>query len=271
ASTEWGGRVTREARLPGLATWARVRDWRLGQLTKLGNVNPFLASTMTVDDILASGAEHIALATGSKWRTDGVGRFTHHPVEGIAETTILSVDDMLDGKMPKTGPVVIYESDEYYMGGLLAEICAKAGLETIIVTPHAIVSRWTSNNLEHSRIQAGLLELGVAIHPHRLLKSCRPGEIDIACTFTGETEIMPCATLIPVTTRIPEDGLWHHLKERQDDWADAGIKSVQLIGDAYAPGIIAAAVYSGHRFARELGEEIDPDATPFKRETIAVE
>ncbi|MDH3740232.1 MAG: NAD(P)-binding protein, partial [Hyphomicrobiales bacterium] len=50
ASTEWGGRVTREARLPGLATWARVRDWRLGQLTKLGNVNPFLASTMTVDD-----------------------------------------------------------------------------------------------------------------------------------------------------------------------------------------------------------------------------
>ncbi|NNE23599.1 MAG: NAD(P)-binding protein, partial [Rhizobiales bacterium] len=90
ASTEWGGRVTREAKLPGLATWARVRDWRLGQLTKLGNVNSFLASTMTVDDILASGAEHVALATGSKWRTDGVGRFTHHPVEGIAGTTIVS-------------------------------------------------------------------------------------------------------------------------------------------------------------------------------------
>ena len=58
---------------------------------------------------------------------------------------------------------------------------------------------------------------------------------------------------------------------RQAEWADAGIKTVQLIGDGYAPGIIAAAVYSGHRYAREFGEDIDPDVTPFKREAIAVE
>ena len=42
------------------------------------------------------------------------------------------------------------------------------------------------------------------------------------------------------------------LKARAADWADAGIRSVQLIGDAAAPGPIAWATYAGHRYAREL-------------------
>jgi len=34
---------------------------------------------------------------------------------------------------------------------------------------------------------------------------------------------------------------------------------VQRIGDCEAPAIIAAAVHSGHRYARELDTEPDPD------------
>ena len=30
--------MTLEARLPGLAEWARVRDWRVGQINKMANV-----------------------------------------------------------------------------------------------------------------------------------------------------------------------------------------------------------------------------------------
>jgi dimethylamine/trimethylamine dehydrogenase len=33
---------------------------------------------------------------------------------------------------------------------------------------------------------------------------------------------------------------------------------------------IAAAVYAGHRYAREFGEAMDPDAVPFRREVIQV-
>ena len=53
---ELGGRVSREARLPGLAEWARVRDWRLGQIRKLPQVNLYLDSAMSADDVLAFGA-----------------------------------------------------------------------------------------------------------------------------------------------------------------------------------------------------------------------
>ncbi len=268
AATEWGGRVTRESKLPGLATWARVRDWRLGQLHKLANVGMYLDSRMTADDLLASGTEHIAIATGSTWLADGRGRHNDHAITGIDATNILSVDAMLDGTLPDAGPVVIYESGEYYMAGLLAEVCADAGLDTVIVTPNAVVSRWTLNNLEHARIQARLLDKGIAIHANRILKSCSDGEIEVACAFTGRRETIPCGTLVPVGIRKPNDTLWHEMKARQAEWPDAGIKSVTLIGDAYAPGIIAAAVYHGHRYARDYGEAVDPDITPFRREFI---
>ena len=36
--------------------------------------------------------------------------------------------------------------------------------------------------------------------------------------------------------------------------------------DCLAPGTIAAAVYSGHRFAREL--DVTADAVPFRRENV---
>jgi dimethylamine/trimethylamine dehydrogenase len=69
-----------------------------------------------------------------------------------------------------------------------------------------------------------------------------------------------------VTARLPDDGLYLDLKAREADWADAGITSVKVIGDACAPGPIAYAVYAGHRYARELDAPDIGDAVPFKRE-----
>jgi dimethylamine/trimethylamine dehydrogenase len=38
ASDELGGRVSRESALPGLSVWARVRDYRVGQIREMANV-----------------------------------------------------------------------------------------------------------------------------------------------------------------------------------------------------------------------------------------
>ncbi len=270
ASEQLGGRINAEAKLPGLATWGRVRDWRIGQLHKLANVGLYPASTMTADDVLAFGAEHVAVATGSTWRTDGVGRHHHHPIPGLADIAVLGVNDVLAGARPASGPVVIYDTDAYYMAGVLAEVCVAAGIETVLLTPDPVVSKWTEKNLEQARIQTRLLDLGVTLATGYGLSRAGPGALEAACVYSGRTREIACATLIPVTSRLPNDVLWHEVKARQADWSDAGLATVTLIGDAYAPGIIAAAVYAGHRYAREYGEAIDPDATPFKREFIEV-
>ena len=64
--------------------------------------------------------------------------------------------------------------------------------------------------------------------------------------------------------------MWRDLKARETEWADAGIKSVKLIGDANAPGPIAWATYAGHRYARELDGPDIGDALPFRREVASL-
>ncbi len=72
--------------------------------------------------------------------------------------------------------------------------------------------------------------------------------------------------MVLVTARLPEDGLYLELKAREDAWAAAGIGSVQVLGDAGAPGTIAMAVYAGRRYAEELDGPDIGDAVPFRRE-----
>ena len=73
-----------------------------------------------------------------------------------------------------------------------------------------------------------------------------------------------------MTARIPNASLESELEKVRNFWDDAGLKSVSRIGDALAPSTIAAAVYSGHRYARDLDEEVNPDVVPFERELTEI-
>ena len=63
-----------KARLPGLSNWARVRDYRSGQLDQLAGAEVYLNSSMDADLVEEFGSDHVVLATGSHWRRDGKGR-----------------------------------------------------------------------------------------------------------------------------------------------------------------------------------------------------
>jgi dimethylamine/trimethylamine dehydrogenase len=67
-----------------------------------------------------------------------------------------------------------------------------------------------------------------------------------------------------ITSRIPEDSLFRELEADTDQLRQAGIRTLKQIGDCHGPATIAAAVYGGHRFARELGEEVEE--IPYRRE-----
>ena len=266
AGTEWGGRVSRESQLPGLSAWVRVKDYRELQLQEMVNVETYYDSRLTADDVLAFGFAHVAVATGATWRRDGVARTLLAPLAIEEGAEVLTPDDLMDGKLPAGETVVLYDDDHYYMGGILAELLADAGRRVTLVTPAADVSNWTHNTLEQGFIQKRLLEKGVSLVPHRHLSAVRAGAVETACVFTGETRALEADAVVLVTARLPEDQLYLDLKAREADWAEAGVKSVKVIGDACAPGPIAYAVYAGHRYARELDGPDIGDAVPFKRE-----
>ncbi len=270
ALTELGGRVSAERGLPGLSAWGRVADYRRGQIAKMPNVQVYFESRLSVDDVLGMGFDQVAVATGSRWRKDGVARFHTKAIPIDPTMRVLTPDDLMAGVRP-TGRVIVYDDDHYYMGGVLAELLARNGNQVILVTPATRVSDWSWNTLEQVRIQRRLIEFGVQIHVTHALGRIMAEGVQLACVYSGRTLELRCEAVLLVTARLPEDSLYLGLKAREGEWKAAGIKSVKVIGDAEAPAPIAWATYAGHRYAEELDAPDRGDALPFKREVARLE
>ena len=264
ATTDLGGRVTRESRLPGLAAWGRVRDYRMQQIEKMPHVTIYRDSLLTAENVLEFGFERVVLATGATWRRDGFGRSHHKPIPGLAQAQVFTPDDLMADRMPAAGPVVVYDTEDFYLAGVLAEKLRKAGLETIFVTPSDVASAWTSNTLEVGHINKRLRALGVQVVTHHDVARAAGDHVEIACGYSGETRQVAAKALVLVTSRLPNEALYLDLMAAPEKLEAAGIKSVTRIGDCLAPGFIAHAVYHGHRYAREL-DAPSLGEVPFKR------
>jgi dimethylamine/trimethylamine dehydrogenase len=266
AGTELGGRVALECKLPGLATWGRVRDYRQHQISTMRNVEVYFDSRLSAQDVLDFGFENVAIATGSTWRRDGVARHNLLPIAIDKAMPVFTPDDLMAGTLPQGGHVVLYDDDHYYMGGVLAELLVQKGCEVTLVTPANLVSEWTLNTLEQHRIQARMIELGVNIITAQAVTAVGAKGVTLSCAFTARTRQIDCDATVLVTCRLPNEDLWQALKAREDEWQAAGIKKIERIGDANAPAPIAWATYAGHRFARDLDVTRDEDELPFRRE-----
>jgi len=274
ANKRAGGRLLNDASLPGLSTWMRVADHRLQGLQKMPNVRLYLDSRLSADEVLDFGFNRVFLATGSTWRGDGLGRQHRAPVVDAGLPGVFTPDDVFAGATLHS-PVLIYDDDHYYMAGALAERLRKQGLEVQLVTPSVKVSEFTEMTMEQHRIQSGLIKMGVQIQTNTALAGVKANAsglvVELANTYSDARTHLECASLLMVTMRDPNDSLFTELNAQQDRWQAKGVKSIQLLGDAYAPGSVAAAVYAGHRAARELDAPmLALDAVPFRREMIEV-
>jgi dimethylamine/trimethylamine dehydrogenase len=269
AKTELGGRVVREAKLPGLSAWGRVVDYRQYQLSQRSDVEIYLGSELNADSILEFGFENICIATGAKWRADGVSRQHLVPMPIEEGVKIYTPDDLMDGTIPQ-GNVIVFDDDHYYMGGVLSELLANNGAHVTLITPAAYVSDWTNNTLEQSAIHARLANSGVDIILNRGIIEIYQDHVVSNCVYTGRTKRYECDAIVMVASRLETNTIFTNLKAREEEWADAGIKTVEIIGDANAPGPIAWATYAGHRYARELDADNIYDTLPFRREITAL-
>jgi dimethylamine/trimethylamine dehydrogenase len=256
SAEKMGGRALREASVKSLAFYARVTDYRIYQLKQLGNVNLYTGSPLDADAVSEFEADHVLIAAGARWLDDGRGRSNLAPIEGF-QGNALTPDDILNGA-EVAGPIVIYDDDHYYMGNALALELANRGLEVHIVTPLPSLAGWMGNTLEQPRVLGELVAAGVKIYPNTTAtRWCEQALRIVRSDTGGALPNIVAGTLVSVGNRIPNTIL-------SDALTAAGI-AYRLIGDAEVPGTIQAAVYSGHRHARELlGHE--PENRIFKRE-----
>lgn len=270
ATDTLGGRVTREAALPGLSSWARVRDYRTNLIQTMPNVNVYRDSLLTAEDVLEFGCDHVVIATGAKWSREIIGRSTY-PEGEVEGGPVYTPDDIMKGVEPE-GPVVIYDFDHYYMGSCLAELLKKRGLEVIYVTNAPSVSAWTLMNNENEEIRWRMDELGIKLVFERRVSSFKNGVVELANIFEeselftreSDKDTIECGSMIIVGNKTQNDSLYLDLKADVEGRKNAGIKSLHNIGDSSAPGMIAHAVYAGHECARNI--DLDGAAPTFKHE-----
>jgi dimethylamine/trimethylamine dehydrogenase len=264
AASEPGGRVTLESRLPGLAEWARVRDYRLGQIRRMPNVSLYLGSTLTADDVREFASDHVLVATGARWRSDGVGRWHLSPIPGLHAAGVLSPDDVMRGARPR-GAVTVFDDDHYYMAPVIAALLARQGAAVTYVTTAGRAGDWSHYTGEQERTQQQLLELGVAIVVDHAVDGFDGESVSLVCIYSGRQRRHAAASLVLVTSREPQDTLYRELIEPAGPGPQPGIRR---IGDCRQPALIAHAVYSGHEAARELGQPSGEE--PLKRDRALI-
>jgi len=262
ATDEIGGRLRFETRLPGLATWGRVLDWRRDQLQRLANVNLYRGNRLAAEEILELGHTHVVIATGARW-----ARMLYSALEipagNLDARNVYTPDDVAAGTQIED-PVAVFDFDNYYMGGALAEHLAKAGHQVAYVTPAGHASAWVIMSNEQPQVHRALATAAVTLHTLSRVTAFEPGELRLANLFTGAETRLVCKSLVIVGARFANDSLYQSLVARPDALAAAGIASVTRIGDALAPGALVHAVYSGHRYAREL--DANPSTLSFRRD-----
>ena len=118
--------------------------------------------------------------------------------------------------------------------------------------------------MEVDKVQRRLLLAGVTLRTSTALTAVGAGQVTVANVHTGQVSETAADSVVMVTARLPDEELFRQLLGRKER---GQLASVRAIGDAWAPGTIAAAVWSGRRYAEEFDAELPGnDVVPFRRE-----
>jgi dimethylamine/trimethylamine dehydrogenase len=204
ATRDLGGRVNREATLPGMSEYIRVRDYRVGQLDKMLNVEVFRESRLTAQDVLDVGADHVGIATGATWqrtRFDGKSYVAEALADGGHYVTYVTEEDSVSAWAGNTSErwrirtQMMEKGIEIVTGHALAEfdgaqatlICGYTGrTQTIAVTGAVLATQRSPNNDLYHEILA-TVDGDVSKLPFTLacIGDCEAPSIVAAAVYAG--------------------------------------------------------------------------------------
>lgn len=273
ADDDIGGIMRWIPQLPGLGEWARVLNWRRIQLERLRNVEVVTATALDARAVREYGAELVVLATGSRWAADGLNPFTRGPLPGADSSLphVLTPEQvMVDGKTPPGRRVAVYDGEGYFTAAGLAERLVLDGHEVELVTPFDVVAPECDLTLEGRLLRKHLHAAGIRMTRNTTVTEVAPGVVRGEGEF-GEAWEREVDAVVLVTQRVSSDALYHELRSDDDAWRREGIEAVHRIGDCVSPGLIADAVFSGHRLAREIDSESPAIPLPHRRELASAD
>lgn len=272
AERQVGGHFRWVPRLPGLAPWVRLIDYRKVVAAKLSNLALVTNKRLSTEEVLDYGADRVIVATGSHWAADGLNFATPGPLQG-ADASLDHVytpeQIMLENKQVQGERVVVYDCNGYFMGVSLAEQLAMQGKQVTVITPLKTMAPYLDKTADMGAgMTKRLFDLGVElVAGYALDEVTASGVSGHLRAYPSKTATWASDAVVLATQRVPDDSLYRELIADEEGLAAAGIRDVFRVGDCVAPRPqVADAIFDGHRLAREIDSEDPATPLPWIRE-----
>jgi mycofactocin system FadH/OYE family oxidoreductase 1 len=154
------------------------------------------------------------------------------PFEVVDGAVVLDVADIRrsTANLPEGGPIVLFDP----IGGPIAVALAEElGDRAILVTQDNIAGNELARTGDLAPANSRLAQRGVTIERRSLLRSVRPGAVELEDRYRGERRTVPCVAVVDCGFRVPTPT----------------IDGTNQIGDAVAPRTIHEAVLEARRAA----------------------
>jgi dimethylamine/trimethylamine dehydrogenase len=262
-----GGCVRTISAYPHLGEWGRVITYRQIQLQKLANVQVVPKTRLDAQGVLSYGAEIVVIATGARWRADGMNGPTQALIPGAEHDFVYTPEQVsavggaIDGEH-----VLVYDTDGYFTAVGMAEMLLAAGKRVTVLTPFANFASFMFFTGEAFRINRELRAQGVEIVPLQVLSEITPDGLRGQNVWAPDPVEWQADAVVLVTQREPQDALYRELRADPERLAREGIEALYRIGDCVAPRTIAENIFDGHRLAREIDTDDPSNPLPYLRE-----
>jgi 2,4-dienoyl-CoA reductase-like NADH-dependent reductase (Old Yellow Enzyme family) len=228
-----GGNARLEAALPGRGEVAKVYGFQLAQAAAHG-VTIETVGRADVARITATRPDVVVLATGSRMRpppTLAAGSDGGTSLRDYVAATV--------GTQPPRGrTAVLFDFDHTPATYAAADLLVERFAKVVLVTPRTALGRGVSYTGQlgvYRRLYAARVDIVLASAPVQFAD----GRLTIANAFNGDrTGIADVDLFTWATPRLADDALEAPLRA-------AGL-DVRLVGDAFSPRTMLAAVHEGH-------------------------
>lgn len=242
ASSELGGSLRAAAKAPTRHGMIDIATWLESEIFRLG-VDVQLSTYMDEDDVIASGAEAIVVATGSFARMDGI-QHSHpgQPIRNFDRKNVISSFDLFMQPPADLGKTAVVIDDVGHYEGLAAtEHLINAGLSVTYVTRLRMFAQLAQGPLMVepflTRMRGKPFDYLIR---HRAVEFTDDAVLVSPTHFTDDADVrrIPADTIVFVSANAPSRDLYAALTDRNTD--------VRLVGDANSPRFLQSAIREGH-------------------------
>lgn len=239
-----GGQIRYAAQLTTRGRWSvMVHD--MERMLEKYKVDVRLNTAATVNSVHDVGADHVILATGSTWRTDGFSAsLAARPgIPGLDHLRVLDpIQAIVDPEACGDSVVIVDDTGEYLALGL-AEMLAGLGKKVEVVSAKLFLGDNTLFNLDVGHLYPRLYALGVTLTPQHIVGEVNTEGVVLTRIWDGASRVVTAQSLVTVMLRDPETSL---LSELENEFP------VTTIGDSLSPRRVDEAIYEGEMAGRNV-------------------